>query len=474
LPENIVVRSSHRRYDAEVMNAASTESKVTRLADHLFISYAWEDGALAEWLALKLTAAGYRVWIDRFKLLGGESYPSNIDDAIRRGTFRMLALLSRHSLDKPNPQKERTLALSLARDKKIEDFLITLNVDGLRASDLNWMVSDLTFIPFESWSAGLAQLLKKLESITAPRPLIDRGRAAALDVVLAEPVLVDRRDPVASNWFPFVHVPEELVVFRFAKSVEKRALSKWAFYDVDAKRVIAFEHPPSSVSDEYELLDAQPHRWRDQQLIEGIRSRNIAVSLLRRSIEASLLRRGLRYADRLVYFPFGLVEHNRLPYKMATGRKASMLVAGDRKARAGGTFNYHLAPSFVVRDFGDGFAGRLVLRLHLTNADKTPLAPHSILARRKQIAKSWWNHQWYSRQQAVMYFMSEGKTAITIGDDPERAVVMSALPLSGATAKAIDEALLAPIEKEVEAYAEDAVNAISHEEDDDEDTDGGK
>ena len=49
--------------------------------------------------------------------------------------------------------------------------------------------------------------------------------------------------------------------------------------------MIAFEHPPSSVSDEYELLDAQPHRWRAQQLIEGIRSRDVAVSLLRRSIE---------------------------------------------------------------------------------------------------------------------------------------------------------------------------------------------
>jgi len=32
--------------------------------DHLFISYATEDGALAEWLTLKLTAAGYRVWCD--------------------------------------------------------------------------------------------------------------------------------------------------------------------------------------------------------------------------------------------------------------------------------------------------------------------------------------------------------------------------------------------------------------------------
>ncbi len=43
--------------------------------DHLFISYVTEDAALAEWLTLKLTPAGYRVWCDRVKLLGGESCP---------------------------------------------------------------------------------------------------------------------------------------------------------------------------------------------------------------------------------------------------------------------------------------------------------------------------------------------------------------------------------------------------------------
>ena len=37
--------------------------------DHLFISYAWEDSQLAEWLALKLTAEGFKVWCDRLKLL---------------------------------------------------------------------------------------------------------------------------------------------------------------------------------------------------------------------------------------------------------------------------------------------------------------------------------------------------------------------------------------------------------------------
>ncbi|MGD0856653.1 MAG: toll/interleukin-1 receptor domain-containing protein, partial [Dehalococcoidia bacterium] len=72
-------------------------------ADHLFISYATEDGELAEWLTLRLTAAGYKVWCDRVKLLGGESYPRDIDKAIKTQTFRMLALISKSSLTKENP-----------------------------------------------------------------------------------------------------------------------------------------------------------------------------------------------------------------------------------------------------------------------------------------------------------------------------------------------------------------------------------
>jgi hypothetical protein len=43
--------------------------------DHLFVNYGTEDGTLAYWLTLKLTSLGYRVWCDKFELLGGESYP---------------------------------------------------------------------------------------------------------------------------------------------------------------------------------------------------------------------------------------------------------------------------------------------------------------------------------------------------------------------------------------------------------------
>lgn len=58
-------------------------------ANHLFISYATEDAALAGWLARKLAARGHPVWFDEMKLLGGEQWPQTIDEAIKNRTFRM-------------------------------------------------------------------------------------------------------------------------------------------------------------------------------------------------------------------------------------------------------------------------------------------------------------------------------------------------------------------------------------------------
>jgi TIR domain len=89
---------------------------------HLFISYADEDVALAKWLARKLASFGYAVWFDQLKMLGGEPWPQTIDDAIKNRTFRMLALMSANSISKPNPTKERTLALRIARQRNIPDF----------------------------------------------------------------------------------------------------------------------------------------------------------------------------------------------------------------------------------------------------------------------------------------------------------------------------------------------------------------
>ena len=177
--------------------------------DHLFVSYASEDYELAEWLTLKLTAEGYKVWCDKIKLLGGESYPRDIDIAIKERTFRLLALLSQHSIRKPNPLKERTLALNISRERAI-DFLIPLNVDGLSPTRLDWMTSDLTFIPFhESWASGFAQLLEKLDSIGAPRQGLN-GREAVCQWFAARGSVLEKPERIWTNLLEVREIPRTL------------------------------------------------------------------------------------------------------------------------------------------------------------------------------------------------------------------------------------------------------------------------
>src|SRR5438445_9768695 len=120
---------SGRRPDSSGILYAMPQGGENQVREHLLVNYATEDWALAEWLTRRLTAEGYRVWCDRFQLLGGESYPRDIELAIKTRTFRLLALLSKASLNKPNPRKERTLALNLGKERAV-DFLIPLNVDG--------------------------------------------------------------------------------------------------------------------------------------------------------------------------------------------------------------------------------------------------------------------------------------------------------------------------------------------------------
>ena len=192
----------------------------TASRDHLFISYAYEDEALAEWLALRLTSEGYKVWIDRFELLGGESYPVDIDHAIKCRTFRMIALLSRSSLVKPNPLKERTLALNIQRERD-EELLITLNVDNLRPGEMDWMTSDITFIPFfESWAAGLAQLLKKLARVDAPKLVAD-GKQIAANAYLPTDTLSHEPERVYSNLLHIERIPAAISCYTASKTLSE-------------------------------------------------------------------------------------------------------------------------------------------------------------------------------------------------------------------------------------------------------------
>lgn len=76
---------------------------------HLFLSYSRRDDAYVDAIAATLKNGGYRVWIDRQGIGGGEQWRKEIVDAIRSANL-MLLFLSPNSARSDNVRKELDLA----------------------------------------------------------------------------------------------------------------------------------------------------------------------------------------------------------------------------------------------------------------------------------------------------------------------------------------------------------------------------
>lgn len=400
------------------------------MGEHLFISYATEDAPLADWLTLKLTAAGYKVWCDRFQLLGGERFPRDIDRAIKNDTFRLLALISKASLEKENPTKERTLALSIGRERKV-DFLIPLKVEPLSATDLNWMISDITYIPFDQgWAPGLAQLFKKLDSINAPKPLSD-GSKIATNSVLQEELITTKTERLHTNAIEVLQIPDAIHRFdvrrRVSPADEDVISSTWPAYFIDDSTYLSFWSPPADLQAKLGIRKAGGKLWRDADDIDGVFPLNIVSNLLKKCVQIGCLQKGLKlHAEAgLLYFPSGLIKNNRLKFASYDAEKTHVLTVGQRK-KTGSKYRYHLAPTFEVRRNMIGkFCILLKIRLLITDTAGVLLPPRQALSRRKHLCKNWWNDQWFKRAMAIMYYLADGQEVIRYGEEDECVILSS-------------------------------------------------
>lgn len=415
-------------------------------SDYLFISYASEDYELAEWLTLKLTGQGYLVWCDRIKLLGGESYPRDIDRAIKEQTFRLLALLSRHSISKPRPVKERTLALNIGQERGV-DFLIPLNVDGLSSTELDWMTSDITFIAFhENWASGFSQLLEKLDSIGAPRPRA-RGREDVCQWSSTNVPVSEEPEQVWTNLLEIKELPRTLLRFSRRTPSTGDWPEEWPHYRQDDGVAWAFEPPPGASS----MLDLKSEEvaYEDDSGRQGVRLKDAVSYLVRRHLTKHCLAKGLRFSvDRKdLYFPADLCPKNRLTFESYDGRKTWVQAVGERtfRQRTGlrEVCRYHLSPGFrpVLRAF-DIPVIQVQLRVHLTDARGSPLEPRKALRRRKAICKRWWNREWLSRLIGVFAWLSDGQESFCIAEGASGRLILSGTPLRLTAPFGIDESAL--------------------------------
>lgn len=440
------------------------------MQEHLFISYATEDSGLAEWLTLKLTSLGYKVWCDRFELLGGERFPRDIDKAIKEKTFRLLALLSKASLEKENPTKERTLALNIGRERK-NDFLIPLKVEQLSATDLNWMVSDITYVPFHpSWANGLSQLVKKLEKIGAPK-ILDNGCRIAAEALLDSDLVEEKPEELHSNLLEVARIPECVQRFQLRRPPNPPEIDQmnreWPAYRVEDRVYLSFQSPSESLADKLNIQPNGKALWRDLPTIDGIKSETVVSNLLKRNIEAICLGRGLirDHSLNLVYFPSGLLNNNRLSFLSYDGKRTHLLAVGQR-SKAGVKYRYHLAPQFQVRrDFESAFSILMKVRVRITDTDGKALPRFSALSRRKHLCAQWWNSEWLKRQLAILEHLSNKQDFIAFGHGNEQ-VNISAHSTMYSACFGINEASLgvsrteeetAFLESEAEAFVDEKV-----------------
>ena len=416
--------------------------------DHIFISYATEQSALCDWLARRLAAEGYAIWCDRQKLLGGENWINDINVAIDERTFRMVALLSRESLRKPNPQGEWQKGFALGKKLSIEDFVIPLNTDGLQSDEITWNLQPINYIPFTpSWAEGLTILLKKLESIDAPRVLND-GPRVAIESIVASSAVRDEPEDLLSNCFEVVQTPRYIRKYEVETDLSKdkrRGLQReWACRDVSPRHVFAFDDPPTTVNASYCFQCIEQISWRDTKLVDGIDTRHLVVSLIHKCLDLLLRDKGMKYSVitehrknrknmEQWYIPQGLLDNDHVSFTFPSGKKSWFNGVGERTyptVDGGEVYRYHLSPSFsVLRGQIDPFVLFLRNRVYLTDNKGRPLEGRKIISRRKDLCKGWFNYEWGARTLGIIQLLADDDMYIRFGPDGEQQLVISAMPI---------------------------------------------
>jgi hypothetical protein len=95
----------------------------------VFISHANpEENDFARWLAAQLANAGYEVWTDIAKLIGGEIFWDDIEDAIRNHSAKCVVVVSKASSKKPGVLDEVAVAVGTERSAKIPNFVVPIRL----------------------------------------------------------------------------------------------------------------------------------------------------------------------------------------------------------------------------------------------------------------------------------------------------------------------------------------------------------
>ena len=393
----------------------------------VFISHANpEDNAITAWYGARLTGAGYEVWSDLTRLLGGEEMWLDIDDALRFHARKVVALLSRGAVD---PRKEgirAELDRAHAYRKQLDDrrFIIPVRIDDVPFDELPPTIGNRTIIDARTNHAtALARVIEILE-----KDGVARSTAPSADALFhwqrafapKDQSVEAGSDHLISNWFPLTSLPKTISFYEINRPLrnpitEPATIAKEHYLPVTAymRRLVAFApwdavQAPLAESTPIKLERSMPltvfMNGGDKELtLPKSEPGKILVSLLGQSFDCLAAEKGLRpyvLSERKTawWIPDGLMPENKAHFTRASGltgwRQLSGMY-GRRERHPGGEYVrrewlWHFGVNGVPM-LGDPHRLRLTPHVIYTDAagEMEPTAQF-----RRAHCKLWFNSKW--------------------------------------------------------------------------------
>lgn len=395
----------------------------------LFISHASpEDNRFTLWLGAKLTALGYEVWSDLMRLRGGDDWQQILENAMRERAGKVLFVGTAAGASKHGVRNEIQMASDVA--KKIGDnaFIIPLRLEPF---DAPFLIVHAQYIDFSrGWARGLTELLTAIEEAGLPRADDHKADSIWRDLQLANgSSLVEKPEPLISNWLRIAKLPDTIKVYEFAGSINIDAPpdvrgAPWpvvpfrrGFLSFAAPQELApFFGPtiPIRLVAEKRTDDALATGWLEQRL-DAFELRRHFSDLARQAINATFAERGLTAFElgsrRLAWWPNIKVAPTakvRFQWGDVAGLRQIQGTSGKRKLQ------WHYGVSASIRTSPVHHV-QLTAHVIFTSDGQSVLGDAAKMHRaRRSFTKTWRNPRWRDMMLAFLSWFAAGESFIAI------------------------------------------------------------
>jgi hypothetical protein len=381
----------------------------------IFISHANpEDNAFAAWLSGQLAIAGYSVWSDVTKLVGGEIFWDDIEETIRRRAAKVVAVLSVSAQQKSGFLDEVDLAVRVERTQGLKRFVIPVRLDELSYGDVRANIARKNVIDFkDNWALGLHSLLKGLERDGVPRS--SRSFAGDLSRWVTERCaqsspIVATPEKLTSNWLRILRLPEHIQLYDVSVAQEqidslRRSLQQPSFRylrligSFATSQDLQTDAPPDVFFTEKYRIHLDHFLQGKTSELPGLTRREankLAVNLLRQTWNFHMRSRGLCAFETASgqiawYMPKSFIEGDRVEFQDDDLRKRRRTLVGWSDRR---NVYWHFAVE-ARAILGD--IPHFLLKPHVifTPDGITPVeSKERMHLLRRRFCKSWWNDRW--------------------------------------------------------------------------------